>query len=122
MKDRNKILGARGEERAVRYLKKRGYKILVKNYQLKCGEIDIIARYKDMLCFIEVKTRTSKAFGSPADAVTPAKQRQIKRAAQCYLKEKGLLEKIVRFDVVSIIDDRAGKEEVDLIEDAFDAE
>ena len=66
-----KELGKKGEELALRFLKKRGYRIIEKNYVCKMGEMDIIAKEKDTLVFIEVKTRTSTVFGPPQLAVTP---------------------------------------------------
>ena len=76
-----KTLGARGEDMAVDFLKKKGYTILHRNYRCRAGEIDIIARTKNTLCFIEVKTRQTGAFGPPQEAVTPRKQRTIARVA-----------------------------------------
>ena len=67
-------LGKQGEEIALRFLKKKGYRIIQTNYSCKLGEVDIVAKEKDTLVFIEVKTRTSLAFGPPQLAVTPAKQ------------------------------------------------
>ncbi len=106
--------GAQGEEQATEFLKKKGYKILEKNYKNKLGEIDIIAKFKDYICFIEVKTRSTLFSGRPCEAVTVPKQRKIKMTALVYLKLKGLTESDVRFDVVEILDD-----EISLIENAF---
>jgi putative endonuclease len=91
----------------------------VTNYVCKLGEIDIIAKEKDTLSFIEVKTRTSTLFGPPELSVTPFKQMQISKAALCFLKEKQLEEVKARFDVVSILLRPEG-EEIELIRDAFD--
>ncbi|MCK4536193.1 MAG: YraN family protein [Desulfuromonadales bacterium] len=96
-------LGARGEEIAVRYLQDRRFKILERNFATPIGEIDIIARQGRTLAFIEVKTRRSNAFGSPAEAVGPRKQRQILKTAKWYLASgqgRGLQP---RFDVISIL-------------------
>ncbi len=83
------------------------------------GEMDIIAREKDTLVFIEVKTRTSREFGPPQLAVNAWKQRQLSKVALNYLKEKRLEEVKARFDVVAIL--LAGEEEeIELIKDAFD--
>ncbi len=83
------------------------------------GEVDIIAREKDTLAFIEVKARTSTEFGPPQLAVDFTKQRQLSKVALHYLKEKGLEEVKARFDVVSVILGRKG-EEIELIRDAFE--
>jgi len=99
----NLYLGKKGEETAVGLLKNNGYKILLKNYKTKLGEIDIIASDKGTICFIEVKTRQSDRFGSPVEAISASKQRQISKAALVFLKEKNLLDKKARFDVVSIL-------------------
>jgi putative endonuclease len=114
-----KELGKKGEEVALRFLKKNGYRILERNYVCKLGEIDIIAKEKDTLAFIEVKTRTSNLFGPPQLAVTSLKQMQLSKAALYFLKEKRLGEVKARFDVVAIVLGQKG-EEIELIKDAFD--
>ncbi len=84
------------------------------------GEVDIIAKEKDTLAFIEVKARTStEFFGPPQLAVDLTKQRQLSKVALHYLKEKGLEEVKARFDVVSVILGTKG-EEIELIRDAFE--
>ncbi len=114
-----KELGKKGEEKALRFLKKRGYRIIEQNYVCKMGEMDIIAKEKDTLVFIEVKTRTSMAFGPPQLAVTPFKQRQLSKVALNFLKEKRLEDVKARFDVVAILLPPE-KEQIELIRDAFD--
>ena len=96
-------LGAAGEEAAARYLRKLGARILERNFRSPVGEIDIIARLKKQLLFVEVKTRSSGVFGSPAEAVGPRKQRQIIRAAQWYLQQDNNKNLQPRFDVVSVL-------------------
>ena len=114
-----KELGKEGEEIAIRFLKKNGYKIIERNYVCKMGEMDIIAREKDTLVFVEVKTRTSTAFGPPQLAVNSAKQMQLSKVALYFLKEKQLEDTNARFDVVAILLGPKGKE-IELIKDAFD--
>jgi putative endonuclease len=114
-----KELGKKGEDLALRFLKKRGYRIIEQNYVCKMGEMDLIAKEKDTLAFIEVKTRTSTAFGPPQLAVNSSKQRQLSKVALYFLKEKKLEDVKARFDVVAIILDQNG-EEIELIKDAFD--
>jgi len=114
-----KELGKKGEELASRFLKKRGYRIIEKNYSCKMGEMDLIATEKDTLVFIEVKTRTSTLFGPPQLAVNSSKQRQLSKVALNYLKEKKLENVKARFDVVAILLGPKG-EEIELIKDAFD--
>jgi putative endonuclease len=115
----NLYLGKRGEEAAVGLLKDNGYKILLRNYKTKLGEIDIIAKDKDTICFVEVKTRYSERFGLPAEAVFRSKQRQISKAALVFLKEKNLLDKKARFDVISILYSEDNPK-LDLIKNAFE--
>ncbi len=114
-----KELGKRGEEIAIRFLKKKGYRIVERNYSCKMGEMDIIAKEKDTLVFIEVKTRTSTAFGPPQFAVNSSKQIQLSKVALHFLKEKGIGEIKARFDVVAILLSPHG-EEIELIKNAFD--
>jgi putative endonuclease len=83
------------------------------------GEMDIIAREKDTLVFVEVKTRTSMAFGPPQLAVNSTKQMQLSKVALYFLKEKRLEDIKARFDVVAILLRPKG-EEIELIKDAFD--
>ena len=115
-----KELGRKGEELAIRFLEKKGYRIVARNYVCKLGEIDIIAKEKDTLAFIEVKTRTSALFGPPELSVTPFKQMQLSKAALYFLKEKRLEDVKARFDVVAIVLGHDG-EEIELIRDAFDS-
>ena len=118
-KDQKKELGKKGEELALKFLKKNGYRIFVTNYVCKMGEVDIIAREKDTLAFIEVKTRTSTTFGPPQLAVNAAKQMQLSKVALYFLKEKGIEDVKARFDVVAILLGPRGAE-IELIRDAFD--
>jgi putative endonuclease len=114
-----KELGKKGEEKALRFLKKKGYRIIEKNYVCKLGEMDIIAKEKDTLVFVEVKTRTTTEFGPPQLAVNSSKQRQLSKVALNYLKEKQLEEVKARFDVVAILLEEKG-EQIELIKDAFE--
>jgi putative endonuclease len=96
-------LGQWGEERAVRYLRQRLYRILATNYSNKCGEVDIIARRGRILAFIEVKTRRSVTFGTGAEAVNARKQRQIIRTAHIYLQQHPKLGALQpRFDIIAV--------------------
>lgn len=97
----NKITGQCGEEAAVSYLLKNKYKIIKRNYSNKCGEIDIIAQKDDDLVFVEVKTRNSDEFGTPAQAVTYYKKRNIINTAKWYLA-KNPTELNIRFDIIEV--------------------
>ena len=112
-------LGLVGEELACRYLEGQNYKILVKNYKCALGEIDLIAKESGDLVFIEVKTRTSLAMGSPAEHVNFHKRRQIVKTAQYYMKRYGIHDAACRFDVVSVLFLPAKTPLVEVIRGAF---
>lgn len=113
-------LGKSGEAIAVRFLKKKGYKIFEKNFSSPLGEIDIIAQDKDTVCFIEVKTRLSTTFGLPEEGVMGEKRKRLARIAQFYLKRRGLVNKNCRFDVVSVLINKIDRNpKICLIQDAF---
>ena len=114
MKEFNRVKGALGEELAIEYLKKKKYKILERNYKNKIGEVDIIARDKRCVVFVEVKARSSNAFGLPCEAVDTRKQNKIRLVAMSYIKQKKLEEGNFRFDVLQVFD-----QEVSQIENAF---
>jgi putative endonuclease len=97
------LLGQEGERLAADYLSKKGYHILVRNYRYHRNEIDIVARHKKTLCFIEVKTRSSADKGHPADAVNTTKQKEIIKAAKAFLAFSGEEESNCRFDVIAVI-------------------
>lgn len=92
-----------GEDKACEYLKKIGFKILERNYRKTYGEIDIIALDKDVLAFIEVKTRTSDQFGSPLEAITYWKLKSLIKTAQYYKMTHPKLPESLRIDAVSVI-------------------
>lgn len=96
------ILGKTGESRAKKFLKKNKYKILHTNYKNVLGEIDIVAKQKNVLIFVEVKTRTSQKFGRASEAVGPRKQKKIRDVATLYLKQNKMLDNLVRFDVLEV--------------------
>lgn len=96
-------LGKRGERLAARLLGELGRDVLCRNYTCHDGEIDIVARDGDVLCFVEVKTRRRAGNGRPADAVGPRKRRRISRAARRYLREIGRPRVVYRYDVVEIV-------------------
>ena len=116
--DNRRSLGDRGEDLAAAHLKKQGYNILARNYRTPIGEIDLVARHQGALVFIEVKTRRSRRFGSPQEAVHPAKQERLRNLAEYYLQQQGLGEVMVRFDVVGILW-QEGKPQIEVIEGAF---
>lgn len=112
-------LGAWGEDRAAEYLRRQGMKIVERNFRTPVGEIDIIARHKSVLLFVEVKTRRSNAFGTPQEAVGQRKQRQIVRTAQWYLQNNINTKLQPRFDVVAILCQSNGEPLITHLPDAF---
>src|SRR3954468_21484949 len=95
-------LGDRGENVAARYLRNKGYKIIMRNFRCDLGEIDIIAREGKTLVFVEVKTRAYDD-PTPEEQVNPEKQQQIQKAAKFYLARYGFPQPPARFDVVAIV-------------------
>lgn len=112
-----KALGSKGEDIAVNFLKQKGYKTLHRNYKTPLGEVDVIVKDNDTIVFVEVKARSSDAFGQPFEAVDYRKQQKLKKIALYYLKQNKI-ESSIRFDVVSIIS-KDGKAEVNHIVEAF---
>lgn len=96
------LIGKYGEEIAVEYLENNKYKIIETNFSCKQGEIDIIAKDKKEIVFIEVKTRTNIMYGRPADAVTYYKKKHILQSIQYYLYIKKLENEFVRIDIIEI--------------------
>jgi len=119
MTNRDQQFGEICEAIAVEHLKKHGYRILEQNYRTKFGEIDIIAKDKGAIVFIEVKARRSYRFGNPKWAITPKKQRKISMVALYYLKATKLRDVRARFDVVAIHPIQ-GDQSIEIIKNAFE--
>jgi putative endonuclease len=119
MSRKNIEFGKSGEEAAVDYLEQKGYRVLERNFKNPLGEIDIIAKDKKTICFIEVKTRSSLDKGYPQEAINRRKQRKLSRVALSFLKSRRLLDCAARFDIVSVIFGSEGTR-IDLIQDAFE--
>lgn len=97
-------LGTSGEKIAVEFLIANNYSILKTNFRVgRIGEIDIIAKDNEYICFIEVKTRRSSSFGTPSESVIHSKQQKIKLIASIYLSNSGNINNYVRFDVIEIL-------------------
>lgn len=111
-------IGANAEEVACRVLAEKGYKILKQNFQIRGGELDIIAEHLGILVFVEVKARYSHGFGLPVESITKSKIGFLKRAAQYYIHQNHLYKKQARFDVVTI-DYVLGNPKIEIIENAF---
>ncbi len=112
-------IGKASEELAQNFLKKQGYKILSLNFYSRLGELDIVAKDKETVCFVEVKSRSNLSRGFPEEAVTRSKKHKICKSALVFLKKNRLLEAQARFDVVSINSDNG---EIKLFKNAFDLE
>ena len=93
-------LGRQAEDRAAEYLRTLGYKILDLRWACPLGELDIVASDGETMVFVEVRARSSSAYGSPAETVTKSKQAKVIKAALCYIKAKALKPEAVRFDVI----------------------
>ncbi|MEA3544593.1 MAG: YraN family protein [Thermodesulfobacteriota bacterium] len=119
MTDARLTLGAWGENLAADYLCQQGMRIVIRNFRTPVGEIDIIARDKNFLIFVEVKTRRSTAFGTPQESVGLRKQRQIVRTAQWYLQNNRNTKLQPRFDVVAILCQSDGTAQITHLPDAF---
>ena len=99
-------VGTEKENLAAEYLKKKGYFIIEKNYRVRQGEIDLVAKDRDTLVFVEVKYRKNPASGFAAEAVGMAKQRKISRVSLSYLSEHGISpDTAIRYDVIAIDQD-----------------
>jgi putative endonuclease len=115
-------LGERGEEFAARFLRRRGYKILVRRFKSRGGEIDIVCRERDWLVFVEVKTRETEEFGAPSESVQRKKQRHLSKAALDYLRLLDNPPIRWRFDIVEVLlrTEARQPDDLRLIQNAFD--
>ena len=119
MPDKRQQFGSNSESLAAGYLKKNGYKILERNYRTPLGEIDIIARERKTIVFVEVKSRRSVRYGNPKWAVTPRKQRRISMVALQYLKTTRQMDNRARFDVVAVVSNRDDPQ-IEIVKNAFE--
>jgi putative endonuclease len=117
-----KKTGDEGEDLAVELLESKGYSIVKRNYRYGKGEIDIIAKdpEEEGLIFIEVKSRKNLEFGSPEEAITKNKIKQLKRIAELYLYENEIKEILCRFDVIAILMLPGKKPQIEHFVNAFD--
>ena len=103
MTQRTKDLGVNGEELAAEYLEGKGYRIVERNYRIRSAEIDLIAERDGVIVFVEVKTRLTKKYGRPAEAVTLNKQRKIIAAASVFMQREEYAQRACRFDVIEVM-------------------
>ena len=119
MVDRN-ALGRWGEDIAVAHLEHEGYQVLARNWRCREGELDVVVRQGAAVVFVEVKTRSSSAYGEPAEAVTPVKARRIRGLAGKWLTEcRPLGVEDLRFDVVAVLRRHGVPPEVTHLQGAF---
>jgi len=118
LKKRFPPLGMKGENLAVKFLKKQGYEILDRNFRLRGGEIDIIAKDREEIVFVEVKTRTSCNSEFIMASVGKEKQRKISKTALYYISKNKYTDYTGRFDVVFVIGDK-GNPKIEHFKDAF---
>ena len=112
--------GNAAEEAAARYLEERGYRIRARNFLCRYGELDVVAEQGDTVCFVEVRMRSTNVWGDPALTVSFAKQRRVVKAALHYLFAHDLRDRMIRFDVVSVVG-HGEHAVVEHIPNAFDA-
>jgi putative endonuclease len=112
-------VGSYGEQVAVDYLVGQGMVLLERSWRCRAGEIDAILRDGDALVIAEVKARRSGTFGTPADALVPAKVTRLRRLAALWLAQSGIHPPEVRFDVVSVVPQQRGAARVEHVRGAF---
>jgi len=118
--DRQQV-GKLGEKAAQKFLKKRGYRIRETGFRCRHGEIDIIARQKDCLVFVEVRTKSNLDFGTPEESITQAKKERLIASALTYTTTHQDIPPLWRIDVVAIELDEKGKaKRIELIENAIE--
>ena len=110
------LAGREGEAKAAEYLRKKRYEILGANYRCRFGELDLIAKKRDLVIFVEVKLRRNDRFGAAADAVTPTKQNKLKKAALAWLAATNCTAP-TRFDVIEVYTESG---QINHIENAFE--
>jgi putative endonuclease len=112
-------LGQRGEDLAEQFLRRAGFKIVARHYSTPVGELDLIARDKDTVVFVEVKTRSDQRLADPHEAVGPTKQRRMTRAARWFLRQQRCEDRPCRFDIVSVVVPEGGRATIEHFRDAF---
>jgi len=113
--------GLLAEQQARRFLKRKRYKIIARNYRCTAGEIDIIARDGQTIAFVEVKSRTSTEAGRPQENISQTKKTRLLRAAKAFLASNGWQDRPCRFDVVTVVADGSGPPDIEHYIDAWQA-
>ncbi|ADO71854.1 YraN family protein [Stigmatella aurantiaca] len=112
--------GNEAEAMAARFLEQRGYRIRARNFRCRYGELDVVAEHGETVCFVEVRMRSSAVWGDPSHTVSVAKQRRVVKAALHYLFAHELRDRMMRFDVISVVG-HGEQAHVEHLPDAFDA-
>jgi putative endonuclease len=100
--DDRRARGREAEDLAAAFLEERGCEVIARNHRIRHGEVDLVCREGDVLCFVEVRSRTSAAQGGPEETVGPSKARRVVAAATDWAMRNGGLERAVRFDVIAV--------------------
>ena len=116
-----RALGREAEELAAAFLRERGFEVLDRNHAVRRGEVDLVCREGDVLCFVEVRSRTSDAQGGPEETVGRTKARRVVAAATDWAMKNGGLDRAIRFDVVAVTFAEAGAR-IEHFRAAFDAD
>lgn len=117
---RRKLLGRQGEDAATQYLENNNYQVLCRNYSCRLGEIDIVACERDVIVFVEVRSRSSNDYGLPQESVTSRKKMKLRQLAWHYLKSVGKTNASCRFDVIAVLFNGEGRvKKLEHIENAF---
>lgn len=111
-----KKIGDIGEELAAEFLKKKGYRILDRNYRCRFGEIDIIANYKSYYVFVEVKTRHDASYGRPIESINSVKINRILKTLNFYLCQKRIYDSNIRVDAIEVYLNRSNNAKINHIE------
>ncbi len=119
MAETTKKIGDRGEDIAAAYLESKDWLIIDRNYAFEKAEVDIVATDRNYIIFVEVKTRSGTYFGRPEEFVTPAKEANIKKAAEAWIYERKMETAVIRFDIISIVQNGNEAPEITHFEDAF---
>ncbi|WP_225409323.1 YraN family protein [Stigmatella hybrida] len=112
--------GNEAEAMAARFLEDQGYRIRARNFRCRYGELDVVAEQGDTVCFVEVRMRSSAVWGDPSHTVSFSKQRRVVKAALHYLFAHELRDRMMRFDVISVVG-HGGQARVEHLPNAFDA-
>ncbi|MGD2093432.1 MAG: YraN family protein [Phycisphaerales bacterium] len=115
-----KLLGRWGEEHCLKFLKRKGLKILTRNFSCKTGEIDLVMVAPDRdIVFVEVKTRMDETFTQTESVITPAKKHRMVKTARYFLATNDIVDRPFRFDIVTIVVGQKGTPEINHYENAF---